>query len=137
MRKGTTADFQKEQEITENTEMIKKRSVEKELIFKSNGHTWYLPRELYMWANFLQINDKMKKKFAFPQMWDTQYHMALSELLAELNWKHAAILKKRQIASSYYHCAKMINLLWFEETPIIKMGSSLKVRSMKKDPGNS
>ncbi len=103
-----------------------KEKCRKGTIFKSNGHTWYLPRELYMWVNFLQINDKMKKKFAFPQMWDTQYHMALYELLAELNWKHAAILKKRQIASSYYHCAKMINLLWFEETPIIKMGSSLK-----------
>lgn len=95
-------------------------------IFKSNKGTWYLPRELYMWVNFLQINDKVKKKLTFPEMWDTQYHMALYELLAELNWRHAAILKKRQIASSYYHCAKMINLIWFEETAIIKMGSSLK-----------
>jgi hypothetical protein len=52
--------------------------------------------------------------------------MALYELLAELNYQHAAILKKRQIASSYFHCAKMINLIWFEETPIVKMGASLK-----------
>jgi len=95
-------------------------------IYKSKGKTWYLPREYYMWINFLPINDKMKKKFAFPQIWDTQYHMALYELLAELHWKHVAILKKRQIASSYFHCAKMINHIWFEETPIIKMGASLK-----------
>ena len=95
-------------------------------IFINNGKTWYFPRELYMWINFLPINDKMKKKFAFAQIWDTQYHMAMYELLAELHYKHVAILKKRQIASSYYHCAKMINLIWFEETPIIKMGSSLK-----------
>ncbi len=103
-----------------------KEKCRKGAIYKSNGKTWYLPREYYMWLNFLPINDKMKKKFAFPQIWDTQYHMALYELLAELHFKHVAILKKRQIASSYYHCAKMINLIWFEETPIIKMGSSLK-----------
>lgn len=96
------------------------------VIYKNNGKTWYLCREYYMWINFLPINDKLQKKFAFPQIWDTQYHMALYELLAELHYFHAAILKKRQIASSYFHCAKMINLIWFEETPIIKMGSSLK-----------
>jgi len=95
-------------------------------IFRANGKTWYLAREYYMWLNFLPINDKMKKKFAFPQVWDTQYHMALYELLAELNFKHCAILKKRQIASSYFHAAKLINQIWFEETPILKMGSSLK-----------
>jgi hypothetical protein len=95
-------------------------------IFKNNGKTWYLAREYYMWVNFLPINDKMKKKFAFPQIWDTQYHMSLYELLAELHYKHVGILKKRQIASSYYHAAKLINQIWFEETPILKMGSSLK-----------
>jgi len=103
-----------------------KNKCRKGVIFKNNGKTWYLPREYYMWVNFLPINDKMSKKFAFPKVWDTQYHMALYETLAELNYQHAAILKKRQIASSYFHCAKMINLIWFEETPIIKMGSSIK-----------
>jgi len=95
-------------------------------IFKDGKHTWYLPREYYMWLNFLPINDKEKRKFDFPTVRDAQYHMALYELLAELNYQHAAILKKRQIASSYFHCAKMINLIWFEETPIVKMGASLK-----------
>jgi hypothetical protein len=79
-----------------------------------------------MWLNFLPINDKEKRKFDFPTVRDAQYHMALYELLAELNYQHAAVLKKRQIASSYFHCAKMINLIWFEETPIVKMGASLK-----------
>lgn len=96
------------------------------VIYKNNNKTWYLTREYYMWINFLPINDKMSKKFAFPYIWDTQYHLALYELLAELHYKHAAILKKRQIASSYFHCAKLINQIWFEETPILKMGSSLK-----------
>lgn len=96
------------------------------VIYKNNNKTWYLPREYYMWVNFLPINNKMLKKFSFPNVWDTQYHMALYELLAELHYMHGAILKKRQIASSYYHCAKMINIIWFEETPVIKMGSSIK-----------
>jgi len=95
-------------------------------IYHGEKNTWYLPREYYMWLNFLPIYHKMKKKFTFPLIWDTQYHMALYELLAELHYKHVAILKKRQIASSYYHCAKMINLVWFEEGPVCKMGSSLK-----------
>lgn len=95
-------------------------------IFKNNGKTWYLPREYYMWINFLPINDKVKKKFDFPDVWDSQYHMALYELLAELHYLHCIVLKKRQFGSSYFHVAKLINQLWFEETAILKMGASLK-----------
>jgi hypothetical protein len=96
------------------------------VIFKNKGKTWYLPRDYYMWINFLPIYDKIKKRFDFPLVWDVQIHMALYECLAELNGKHAAITKKRQIASSYFHCAKLINQLWFEEGVILKMGASLK-----------
>ena len=96
------------------------------VIFHGAKDTWYLPREYYMWVNFLPINDKVKKKFDFPQIWDSQYHMALYELLAELHWMHCAVLKKRQFGSSYYHMAKLINQIWFEETPILKIGASLK-----------
>ena len=95
-------------------------------IFKNGDKTWYLPRDYYMWINFLPINDKEQRKFDFPQVRDAQYHMALYELLAELNYLHSAILKKRQIASSYFHCGKLINQIWFEETPILKIGASLK-----------
>jgi hypothetical protein len=95
-------------------------------IFKNGDKTWYLPRDYYMWINFLPINDKEQRKFDFPQVRDAQYHMALYELLAELNNLHSAILKKRQIASSYFHCGKLINQIWFEETPILKIGASLK-----------
>ena len=52
--------------------------------------------------------------------------MALYELLAELNNKHCAILKKRQIASSYFHMGKVINTYWFEEGSVCKIGASLK-----------
>jgi hypothetical protein len=96
------------------------------VIYKGPNDTWYLPREYYMFINFLQINDKVKKKFDFPDVWDSHYHMALYELLAELHFKHASVLKKRQFGSSYYHCAKLINLIWFEESPILKIGASLK-----------
>lgn len=95
-------------------------------IFINGNKTWYLPREYYMWINFLQVNNKEKKRFDFVDVRDAQYHMALYELLAELHYEHCAILKKRQIASSYYHAAKLINHLWFEETCTLKIGASLK-----------
>ena len=95
-------------------------------IFENKGKIWYLPRDYYMWLNFLPIYDKMKKKFDFPLVWDVQLHLALYECLAELDYKHCSVLKKRQIASSYFHMAKLINQIWFEEGPILKIGSSLK-----------
>jgi hypothetical protein len=95
-------------------------------LYHNKGKSWYLTRDYYMWINFLQIYDKAAKKFDFPAVRDVQYHMAMYELLAELHYKHGSILKKRQIASSYFHCAKIINLLWFEESPILKMGASHK-----------
>lgn len=96
------------------------------IIVKGNGNTWFIPRDYYMWLNFLPIYDKEEKKFAFAKVRDAQYHMALYEHLAELHYKHAIILKKRQIASSYFHMAKLINQWVFEAGSICKIGSSLK-----------
>jgi len=96
------------------------------VIYKSKGKEWYLTRDYYMWLNFLPIFDKEEKKYGFAKVRDAQYHMALYELLAELNNQHSAILKKRQIASSYFHMAKIINQYWFEEGSICKIGASLK-----------
>lgn len=96
------------------------------VIFRNGEHTWYLTRDYYMWINFLPIFDKIKKKYDFPQVWDIQYHVALYECLAELDYKHIAICKKRQCAMSYFHCAKLINQLWFEEGVQLKIGASLK-----------
>lgn len=96
------------------------------VIFKTDTHTWYLDRAYYFWINFLKIYNKVAKKFEFPSLMDVQYHMALYELLAELHGKHASVFKKRQIASSYFHMAKMINQIWFEPGAILKMGASLK-----------
>jgi hypothetical protein len=103
-----------------------KAKCRKGAIYKSDGKVWYLAREYYMWLNFLPIFDKEEQAFGFAKIRDAQYHMALYEMLAELDYKHVAILKKRQIASSYYHSAKLISQLWFEQGVTLKMGSSLK-----------
>jgi hypothetical protein len=95
-------------------------------LFHSNGNTWYLPRDYYMWLNFLPIFNKETNKFGFADVRDAQYHMALYEILAELHYRHSPILKKRQIASSYFHAGKLINQIWFEEGITLKMGASLK-----------
>ena len=96
-------------------------------VFYINGNKkWYLTRDYYMWLNFLPIFDKEQQKFDFAKIRDAQYHMALYELLAELNYQHVAILKKRQIASSYFHISKLLNQLWFEAGVTLKMGASLK-----------
>ena len=96
------------------------------VIYYGEKNIFYLTRDYYMWLNFLPIFDKEEKKYGFAKIRDAQYHMALYELLAELNYKHVAILKKRQIASSYFHMAKVINQFWFEEGSICKIGASLK-----------
>tara|TARA_R110002153_G_scaffold124970_2_gene271738 strand:+ start:2791 stop:4977 length:2187 start_codon:yes stop_codon:yes gene_type:complete len=96
------------------------------VIYNDGGKSFFLTRDYYMWLNFLPIFDKEEKKYGFAKVRDAQYHMALYELLAELNNQHAAILKKRQIASSYFHMGKLINTYWFEEGSICKVGASLK-----------
>jgi hypothetical protein len=96
------------------------------VIFKNKEKTWYLTRDYYMWLNFLPIYNKEIARFGFPDVRDAQYHMALYEDLAKYSYKHVAILKKRQIASSYFHAAKMINGFWFEEGWINKIAASLK-----------
>ena len=48
----------------------------------------------------MQIYDKAKADFDFPDIWDTHYDLALCALLAELGYKNLPVLKKRQIGSS-------------------------------------
>ena len=103
-----------------------KAKCRKGLIINNGEKTWYLAREYYMWLNFLPIFNKEIQQFGFADIRDAQYHMALYEILAELNYNHAAILKKRQIASSYFHMAKLICQQWFEAGVTLKIGASLK-----------
>jgi len=103
-----------------------KAKCRKGLLIKSGDKTWYLAREYYMWLNFLPIFNKEIQQFGFADIRDAQYHLALYEMLAELNYQHVAVLKKRQIASSYYHMAKLLCQQWFEAGVTLKIGASLK-----------
>lgn len=94
-------------------------------IYQNGDKEWFLPREYYMLLNFLKIYNKEKKNFTFIDVRDAQYHMALYEELAEHSGKHVAILKKRQMLSSYYHAAKLINRFWFDSGSICKLAASL------------
>jgi hypothetical protein len=105
---------------------LEKRKCRNGIIVIGKKQTWYLSRDYYMWLNFLPIYDKEERRYGFAKVRDAQYHMALYEILAELSYKHIAILKKRQIASSYFHMGKLINQYWFEEGSICKIGASLK-----------
>jgi hypothetical protein len=91
-----------------------------------NGKIWYLPRYFYHWLNFLQIYNTEHDRFEFPGLRDVQYHMALYEMCAELNGKHCAIVKKRQMASSYFHIARIYNRYIFEEGFTAVIGASDK-----------
>jgi hypothetical protein len=105
---------------------LEKEKCREGVIYIGKHNVFYVTRDYYMWLNFLPIFDKEEKKYGFAKVRDAQYHMALYELLAELHYRHAAILKKRQIASSYFHMAKLLNQFWFEEGSICKIGASLK-----------
>lgn len=93
------------------------------LLIINGDDKYYATREYYFWLNFLPIYRKDAKKYGFPDIMDFQMHLALYEYIAELKGKNAAVLKKRQCASSYFHAAKLINELWFEEGPILKVGA--------------
>jgi len=105
---------------------LEKEKCREGVIYCGDKNLFYLTRDYYMWLNFLPIFDKEEKKYGFAKVRDAQYHMALYEILAELHHRHVAILKKRQIASSYFHMAKIVNQFWFEEGSICKIGASLK-----------
>lgn len=77
---------------------FEKEKCTKGAIYTSGKSTWYVPRDYYMWLNFLPIYDKEEGTFGFAKIRDAQYHLALYELRAELHFKHCPILKKRQIA---------------------------------------
>lgn len=96
------------------------------VIYKHNGKTWYLAREYYMWLNFLPIYDKKNKKFRVPELRDAQYQLQLYCKLAELSNKNISLVKKRQMASSYYFAAKLLNYFWFEEKAVCKMFATAK-----------
>ncbi len=129
MQKGLYCEFQED-----TTNYIDYWDTEKEkcrqgvIIHNGKGDTWYFSRSYYHWLNFLQIYDKRPdvKKFMFPDFRDVQYHICLYEELAFLSGKNAVILKRRQVASSYLHIARIFNKYIFEEGFTAKIGASDK-----------
>jgi hypothetical protein len=105
-----------------NTEKLKSRLG---VIWKNGDKTWYLTRDFYFFLNFCPITNK-EQGFAetFVSIRDPQYHMALYEKLAEASHLHSCILKRRQMAYSFYHAAKMINTIFFEKKAICKLFAS-------------
>lgn len=94
------------------------------VLFKKGDKSWFLTRDYYFLLNFLNIYNKERKCFSFPDVRDAQYHLALYEEIAEHSFKHCAILKKRQMLSSYFHAGKLINRIWFEAGYIAKLAAS-------------
>jgi hypothetical protein len=62
--------------------------------------------------------------------------MALYELLAELNYLHVAILKKSQIASSYFHAGKLLISYGLKPGLLLKWEPVLKITLMRKVHGS-
>lgn len=102
-----------------------KNKCRKGVIYYSNGNTFYVPRFYYDWLNFMQIYDKVKNDFDFPEIWDVHYDLSLCVVLSELNYQNLAVLKKRQIGSSLFFLALIINCFWFEKGAVLKLGASL------------
>lgn len=103
-----------------------KRKCRKGVIYKNGHKVFYLSRFYYFWLNFLKIYDKVVNDFRFPQIWDTHYDLALCCVLAELNYKNIALLKKRQMGASLFFLALIINSYWFDRGAVLKLGASLK-----------
>jgi hypothetical protein len=100
---------------------VQKERCRKGVIFKNGDKQWYVTREYYMLLNFLPIINKEKdNKETFCDVRDVQYHIALYEKRAEAHHKHGICTKKRQMMSSFFHSAKLLNAYWFEKKAIVR-----------------
>jgi hypothetical protein len=95
------------------------------VIYKQGNTLWYLTRDYYFFLNFCQFANKEKGDIdTFPDIRDIQYHLSLYEKRAEAHHLHSILTKKRQMASSLLHCAKIINKYWFDRNAINKLFAS-------------
>ncbi len=104
---------------------IEKEKCRRGVIYTSGDKTWYLTRDYYMWINYLPVANKEKEGIdSFVDVRDIQYHLALYEKRAEAHHLNAVLVKKRQMASSLYHCAKTYNRYVFEKNAVCKIFAS-------------
>lgn len=95
------------------------------VIVKHYSKTWYLTRDYYFFLNFCQFANKEKGEIdTFADIRDIQYHLSLYEKRAEAHHLHAILTKKRQMASSLLHCAKILNKYWFDRNAVNKLFAS-------------
>ena len=95
------------------------------VIIRGRNREWYLTREYYFVLNFGRIANKERgDRDTFLDVRDIQYHLCLYEKRAEVHHKHAILTKKRQMASSLIHCAKIVNKYWFDRNSVCKMFAS-------------
>ena len=95
------------------------------VIIKHYDKTWYLTRDYYFFLNFCQFANKEKgDQDTFADIRDIQYHLSLYEKRAEAHHLHAILTKKRQMASSLLHCAKILNKYWFDRNAVNKLFAS-------------
>lgn len=95
------------------------------VIIKYKEKEWYLTRDYYFWLNFCPFANKERGDIdTFADVRDLQYHLSLYEKRAEAHHLHAIVTKKRQMASSLLHCAKVLNKYWFDRNAINKLFAS-------------
>lgn len=95
------------------------------VIIKYKEKEWYLTRDYYFWLNFCPFANKERGDIdTFADVRDLQYHLSLYEKRAEAHHLHAIVTKKRQMASSLLHCAKILNKYWFDRNAINKLFAS-------------
>lgn len=95
------------------------------VIWKNGNKIWYLTRDYYWFLNFCRFANKEKGDIdSFADIRDIQYHLSLYEKRAEVHHKHSILTKKRQMASSLIHCAKILNKYWFDRNAVNKIFAS-------------
>lgn len=81
----------------------------------------FIPGIMYFYLNYIQINDKVKAKLDFPDIWDSDLHFFLYILLCKLTGQHAVVVKTRQRGYTLKHMAILINNLWFGSSQVNKI----------------
>jgi hypothetical protein len=85
------------------TGMIKNLNAEEELSIDQEKTPGTLQEIIICGSTSYQYLIRNNRIFDFAKIRDAQYHMALYELLAELNYKHVAILKKTDCFFLFSH----------------------------------
>lgn len=76
---------------------------------------FYIPGLYYFYLNYLPIYQKQLNTFAFPVVYDTDYHTFLCLEHAIFRKEHFVVIKKRAAGFSLKFCVPLIRELWFSK----------------------